>query len=229
MEKEGFESKSRELIAKFNIDIEKLKEEQTKLAKTLQLKESINLDSIETIAGCDRAYIDNQIISVIVVTDKEMNVIEEKFFMERAKFPYIPGFLAYREMPSMIGCYNKLENSPDILIIEGDGILHPRHCGIASHFGLIIGKPTIGIAKNLLFGTLKDSKIYDGKKAIGMSVETKKGSNPIYVSPGNLISLESSAEIVKKLIKEPHKLPEPLMLAHRYADRIRKEFAEKKV
>lgn len=212
-----------ELAAKFGIDLKPLVQEQIKLAKQLKLKDAIKLEDIKLIAGCDNSYYNNQIISAIVILDAGMQVVEEKFVVQKAAFPYIPGFLAYRELPAMLACYEKLQESPDVLIVDGNGILHPRKLGIASHFGLAIGKPTIGIAKNLLLGEVKNGKVYVDSEVMGAELITRPGSRPIYVSPGHLITLESAVELVKKCIREPHKLPEPLDASHRYADRIKAE------
>jgi len=228
MEKEVISEKVQEILEKLNINLKELESEQLLLKKSIVTKDSIDFDKIETIAGCGNSYFDNEIISSIAVLNKNMEVIEEKFFMERMHFPYVSGFRAYREMPAMLKCYHKLENSPDVIMIEGNGILHPRGIGLASHFGLSIQKPTIGIAKDLIMGEVKDNKVYLNNKIVAEAVETKKGSNPIYISPGHMISLESAVKLVKKCMREPRKLPEPVVLAHRYAKKIREEFSVKK-
>jgi deoxyribonuclease V len=156
-----------------------------------------------------------------------MEVVEQKYAVVDEKFPYIAGFLSYRESPAVIEAYSKLENIPDLLILEGSGILHQRKIGMASHVGLLIDKPTIGITKTLLCGEVKDGKVIVDKEVLGFELKTKEHGNPIYVSPGNKITLDKSLEIVKKLIKPPHKLPEPLHLAHRYANKIREKLEKK--
>jgi len=203
--------------------IAELKKEQIKLARKVSLKEEKN--EINLIAGVDQAFFGKKIISAIVVLDyKTMEFKEQKYAVVDEKFPYVSGFLSYREGPAIIEAYNKLENVPDLLIMEGSGILHPRKMGMASHVGLLIDKPTIGITKTLLCGEVKNGKVLMNNEILGFELRTKEHGNPIYVSPGHKITLEKSLEIVKKLIKPPHKLPEPLHLAHRYSDKLREKF-----
>lgn len=211
------------------IDLEQLKAEQEQLAKKLKLKKKdcININNINTIAGCDCSFIPHQIIASIVAVDTNMEVVEEKFVITPMRFPYIPGFLAYRELPAMLKCYEKLESSPDVFMVNGNGILHPRGLGFASHFGLVVQKPTIGIAKNLFFGKIKNSKVYINSEVMAESLATKKGSKPIYISQGNMIGLESAVELVKRCLRKPHKFPEPLALAHLYSKKVQKEFGRK--
>lgn len=210
-----------------NINLEKFRQEQLNLAKQLELKDNVKAEDIQSIAGCCATFTQNKIITTIVVTDMDMNVLEEKFDVSLVRFPYIPGYMAYRELPSLLKCYHSLESSPDVLIVSGNGILHPRGFGIASHFGLMIQKPTIGITKTLFLGEEKNNKIYVKNKVVAESVSTKKGSKPIFISQGNLINLKSAVDIIKKCIKEPHKFPEPLALAHAYGRNIQKELSRK--
>lgn len=208
------------------IDLAALRAEQLKLAKQLQLKDNFKLEDIKTIAGCNATFVPGKIITSIVVVNTDMIVLEEQFDISPVRFPYVPGYLAYRELPSLLKCYHKLESSPDVLIVNGNGILHPRGFGIASHFGLAVQKPTIGITKSLFLGEEKNNKVYVKNKIVAESLSTKTGSNPIFISQGNLISLKSAVEIIKKCLKEPHKFPEPLSLAHMYGRNIQKELSK---
>ena len=201
------------------IDFEKLKEEQLKLAKKVILKDSF--ERLELIAGADTAYIQNEVVAAIVVCDyKTMETKEKVFSSSKATVPYVPGFLAYREGAALSDAFAKLKNNPDVVIFDGNGVLHPRGCGLASHMGILLDRCSIGVAKNLLLGEVKGNRIYIGKEARGRLVVTKERSKPVYVSPGHKMSLSTSVEIVKQCIRPPHKLPEPLHLAHRYANGI---------
>ncbi len=207
------------------MDLRKLKEEQIKLAKKIIINDKF--DKIEKIAGVDQTFLHEDIISGIFVCNyKDLKPIEKKYTVVKAKFPYVSGFLSYRESPAIIEAFNKLENLPDILIVDGNGILHPRRIGMASHVGILLDMATIGVAKSLIAGEIKEGTIYMEKEARGYELVTKEHSRPIYVSPGNKVSLRTSLEVVKKCLKLPHKLPEPLHLAHRYANKI-KENLEK--
>ena len=207
------------------MDIRKLEEEQIKLAKKVIVKD--DFEKTERIAGVDQAFANGNVISGIVVCSyKDLNLIEKKYAVVKAKFPYISGFLSYRESPAIIEAFNQLENKPDILIVDGNGILHPRRIGMASHLGILLDIPTIGVAKRLIAGEVREGTVYIEKEARGYELATREHSKPLYVSPGYKVSLKTSLEIVKKCIKFPHKLPEPLYLAHRYANKI-KENLEK--
>jgi deoxyribonuclease V len=126
-------------------------------------------------------------------------------------------------LPALTECYNKLQEQPDVLFLEGHGIAHPRRCGIATHFGIVIKKPTIGVAKNILAGEVREGKIYLNNKLVGIELQTREGSRPIYISPGNMISLKTASELTKKFIIKPHKLPEPLAQVRKFTNRIKSE------
>ena len=202
------------------VDLDKLKEEQLKLAKKVILKD--DFEKLELIGGVDQSFYKDEVISAIVVCDcKTMEVKEKVFAVVKAKVPYISGFMAYREGPAISEAYAKLQNKPDIMIVDGNGILHPRKIGIASHIGILLDQAAIGVAKQLLLGEVKNSKVYVDKEIRAELITTREHSKPIYVSPGHKITLKTSVEVVKSCIKFPHKLPEPLHLAHRYANEIR--------
>lgn len=208
-----------EVARRYNLDLKKLEKEQKTLAKNLSLKDSINFSKVVKIGGISNIFFDNTIISVCVVLNPNLEVIEQKYFSSKMTFPYIPGFRAYRELPSMISCFNEIEEKPEVVFINGHGVTHPR-LGIASHFSLVTGTPSVGIADSLISGEVKGEDIFLNEKIVGKVLQTKEGSNPLYVSPGNLISLKSACELVKLFVKEPHKLPEPLHLAHRYGKEV---------
>lgn len=203
-------------------NLSKLINEQIKLAK--RVIKTDDFSDIKTIAGCDIAYFENNAICTIVVMDLEtLKVREKKYKIGKVNFPYIAGFLGYREAPIIVETYHELEIDPDIFIIDGNGILHPQKFGLASQVGLLLDKPTIGIAKNLLCGEVKGDKILLNNKVVGKSFKSREISNPIYVSIGNKICLKTAEKIIKKTI-DGHKLPEPLHQAHKYANKIKRKF-----
>lgn len=206
------------------IDTTKLKEEQAKLARKVSVKDGFS--EIKLIAGTDQAYYADKIISAIAVLNYEdMKLVELKYTVQLVSFPYIPTFLSYRESPAVVETYNKLDNKPDIILVDGNGILHPRKFGVASHLGLLLDKPTIGIAKSLLLGDEKDNKIFVNDEPRAFIVKTKDFAKPLYISPGHMVSMKSSLEIVTHCLKGS-KLPEPLKIAHNYANKIKKKLKE---
>lgn len=226
MEKDNKEKERREeLIKKYNIDIEKLKQEQTKLAKGLEIKDKIDFGLADRFGAIENTFINNKLLSCIIVCNKDFEVIDRAYVLEKIRFPYLPGFRNYRELLPMINAFEKLNEKPDVVFISAQGITHQR-LGLASHFGLSTGIPTIGISDSIVEYTSKEQDIFRNNKKIGKILITKEGSNPMYISPGNHISVESSYELTKKLIKLPHKKPEPMHLASKYAREVRKEIGQ---
>jgi len=212
-----------EVAKKFGIDLESLKREQLKIAKELEIKDSRDFSLIKTFGAIENIIINNQIISAVIVCDSDFEIIEEQYFLDKLRFPYIFEFRSYRELPAMLECFNKLQNKPDLVFIHGAGIMHPR-LGLASHFSLSTGTPCIGVNDSLFKENkiVKEDILLDEKK-VGKVLQSKEKSNPLYISPGDKISLNTSFELAKKLVILPHKLPEPMHLAHKYARNVRKE------
>jgi len=201
------------------MDLDKLIAIQNKLARKVSLEDGFV--KIEKIAGCDVAYNEEKALSVAVVLDyAALEVIEESVAESRVTFPYIPTFLAFREMKPLIKAIKRLNSKFDVLLLDGQGIAHPRSMGIASHLGVLLDIPAVGVAKRLLCGEAKGKIklnepvriIYNGRH-VGYALQTKKNTAPLYISPGNKVSLDSSLKIVAHCIKK-HKLPEPIRLAH---------------
>lgn len=208
------------------IDFEALKKEQLKLAEKVSIIDSIK--KIKTIGGANQSYFKNKVISSVAVCDyKTMEAIEKKHAVTESNMPYKSGFMFYRDGPALIEAFNMLEHKPDVLIVEANGILHPRRIGMASHAGILLDIATIGVAKRLALGEIKDGTIYVDKEARGYELTTKEHANPIYVSPGHKISLKTSLEIIKNCIRFPHKLPEPLHIAHRRGNKAMRELTGK--
>lgn len=208
------------------LNISKLREEQLKLAKEIELKDHVK--KFNLIAGCDQTFIKEEVISCVCVLDKKLNLIESKFSRLRAKISYVPGFLFYREGPAVIEAFNKLERKPDVMIVDGNGILHPRGIGMASQLGLLLDIPTIGAAKKLMCGKVKEGKVYVDKDIRGVEMRTREHAKPIYVSPGHKISMGNAIEFVKKCTIPPHKLPEPIHFAHKLVKKYTKKLEEER-
>jgi len=204
---------------------------QKRLRKNLIL-EDVLPEGIKTIAGVDQSFLDERgIISAIIVCKyPSMDVIEKTHTVTETNFPYIPGFLSFREGPAIIKSFLSLKKPPDVLIVDGNGILHPRGLGIASHVGLVLNSVTIGVAKKLLCGEFIEPKrvgdyspIVYKNRTVGYSYKSKKHCRPIFISPGHKISLLTSLRLVKDCI-EKYKLPTPLMLAHLYSKELRRNY-----
>ncbi len=187
-----------------------------------------DFDALRLIAGVDQAFVEDKIISGIVVLKYDsLEVVERVHSLQPVNYPYIPTFLSFREGPAIVSAFKKLKNPPDILMMDGAGINHPRRAGIATHIGVALDVPTIGITKKILCGTGDEPSlageanplIYEGKN-VGWLLKSSKRSRTIVVAPGHRVSLDSSLAIVKACLCG-HKLPEPARLAHEYTNSIK--------
>jgi len=211
-----------ELIEKYGIDLESLKREQIKISKDLEIKDKIDFSLVDRFGGVDNTFIANKLLSCIIVCNRDYEIIDRAYVLEKVKFPYIPGFRGYRELAPMVEAFGKLNERPDVIFIPAEGIIHPR-LGLASYFSLSTGVPTIGVSNSLIDCKLEGGNILKDNQKVGKVLISKEKSNPMYISPGNRISVESAFKISQSLIKPPHKRPEPIHLAGKYSKSIRKE------
>ncbi|MDK2885828.1 MAG: deoxyribonuclease [Thermosipho sp. (in: thermotogales)] len=198
------------------------------------LKNSLKIQPFEKevniVAGVDIAFKGNFGVAVIIVIDKNFQILEIKYHFEKVNMPYIPGLLAFREGPIFLKAWEKIENNVDIVFFDGQGIAHPRKLGIASHMGLFIDKPTIGIAKSKLVGEYEEPAEKKGSftnlvyknETIGIVYRSKDKTKPIFISPGHMIDIPSSLKFTQMFITK-YRLPEPTRLAHIYTQKIKKE------
>ncbi len=196
-----------------------LRDSQLRCAKKLVLRGGVKSPSI--VAGVDVSYFDNSsYAAAIAVETGTLRQVEAVTVSMRVNFPYIPGYLAYRELPAMLQALKKLRSNPDVILVDGHGTLHPAGCGVASHVGIKVHVPTIGVAKNILVGELESRSmmvrqalpVRVGKKIVGYALRSSVSKHPIYISPGNHISPKMALGIVKSTCK--HRVPEPIRLAH---------------
>jgi deoxyribonuclease V len=212
-----------ELAEKYGIDLKLLKEDQIKISKDIVLKDSQDFSLATRFGAIASVLVRNQIVSVALICDEEFNIIEQQYFLDKIRFPYLYEFRSYREMSAMVEAFNKLSEKPDVVLISGHGLTHPR-LGLASHFSIFTGVPAIGIAEGLFESDKLDGEdIVRKTKKIGKVLYSKENSKPLFISPGSMISIKSAYEVCKKLVKEPHKLPEPLHLAQKYAREVKDE------
>ena len=205
---------------------EELRRLQARIAKRIILRDKFP-KSIKTIAGFDLAFFnDKTTVAAVVLDYKSLHVKEIKMIETKVSFPYVPTFLTFREGPPIIKVYKKLKLEPDIIMVNGQGIAHPVFCGIASHVGGLMNKPSIGVAQSRLIGAYTEpvklgyySPIKYKNKKVGYAYKSKESCKPILISPGHRISVDTSLEITKKCIKN-HKLPEPIFLAHSISNKI---------
>lgn len=177
-----------------------------------------NNNNIRNVCGIDVSYKDlNAFCSAVIINKNTLEIIEIVNEKSTISYPYIPGLFMLREGEPLLKIVRLLKNLFDVLLIDGHGILHPRKCGLASYVGIMIDKPTIGVAKNLLCGSILESSYVEYNKTILGYTIKKNNRKDIYVSVGHKISLETSIDIVKKLTKKSEFIPEPLRIANIYS------------
>jgi deoxyribonuclease V len=199
--------------------LKKFHKEQIDLSKKVKIND--DFDKINTVAGFDVAYPKNEFEEVcgacVVFDYKSKSVVEEKIVFKNINFPYIPTYLSYREFPLIKELIEDFSTKPSILMLDGNGILHPNRCGYASYTGIMLDLPTIGVAKSLLCGKVEDKIVSINNQKVGYAMNSSRAKKPFYISPGHRISLETSKKVVKNFQK--YKLPEPLRQAHIIANK----------
>lgn len=181
---------------------------------------------VSTIGGVDVSVKTEAARAAIVVLNyPDLTPLEATVADELLVFPYIPGLLAFREGPAVLAAWDKLQNKPDLLMFDGQGIAHPRGIGIASQMGLWLERPTIGVAKSRLYGRHAEVGVEQGDRVelldqsgniIGTVLRSRKKTNPLYISPGHLIDVEHATQFVLAC-NAGYRLPEPTRWAHKVA------------
>lgn len=192
---------------------------QLKLAKEIVRKDVLP-KKICLVAGVDVAYTEEYSIGSVAVLDYESLALKEsQTGVCRTSFPYLPTLLSFREIPPAISAIKKLKLKPDVFLVDAHGIMHPYRLGFATHLGLMLNKPTIGVAKSHLCGKIQPftengwAPITDKNEVIGAAVVSKKGSKSVFVSIGNKVSLET-AILIAKHCAVGSEIPEPIRQAH---------------
>ncbi|MEH7050879.1 endonuclease V [Bacillus pseudomycoides] len=215
---------------------------QDKLIHRIELKNNFHLEDVSLIAGVDLAYWEKDdkhygTCCIVVIDYHTKKEVEKVYSYGEVTVPYIPGFLAFRELPLVIEAAKKLTSNPDIFMFDGNGYLHYKHMGIATHASFFLQKPTIGVAKSYL--KIKDvdfimpenkaftfSDIMIDDEVYGRVLRTKENVKPIFVSCGNNIDLDTSVQIVSNLIGKESRLPIPVRLADLETHKVRRDKRE---
>ena len=178
------------------------------------------------VAGLDVAYDLRQQLAVaaaVIVDVATLTAVETAVATTEVAFPYVPGLLAWRELPALLAAWRRLSRRPDLVLCDGHGRAHPRRCGLACMLGLMLDLPAIGCAKNLLVGRHDrlgarrgaSRALIDRGEAVGRAVRTRDGVRPVYISVGHRITLDDAVSWVLRLAH--YRIPEPLRLADRAA------------
>jgi deoxyribonuclease V len=179
---------------------------------------------INTVAGADVGFPDKHTVlaAVVVLSFPDLEVIERSISTQDVTFPYVPGYLSFREVPGLLSALENIRQTPDVLLCDAQGVAHQRRMGLAAHVGLLVDTPVLGCAKSVLFGTFSPpgerrgsySHMFDKEgEVIGAAVRTRERVKPVYVSIGNRIDLETAIDVVMRCSTR-YRIPRPLRLAH---------------
>jgi len=198
---------------------------QLRLRKRCRPGRVIKTDHIRLISGLDAAYSGSITHAAAVsLTFPDLDVKETAYADVPTCFPYIPGLLAFREGPALIRAFHRLQTRPDMILVNGHGLAHPRRFGMASQIGVILDIPTVGVARRLVTGAAglmgyhrgACTPVTDGDEIIGMAVRTRSGVKPVYVSIGHRTDMDQAIEVVLTTTGR-YRIPEPLRKAHERA------------
>lgn len=189
-------------------------------------------ERVRFIAGADVAFTPDErfVVAGVVLWDSESGeVVERHVARAPVRFPYVPGLLSFREIPALLAAFRKLRHTPDVVFCDGQGVAHPRRCGLASHLGLWLDLPTIGCAKSRLCGRHAEPAAFRGATAdllldgdvVGAVLRTRDGVRPLYISPGHRCDLGGSVRVTLACCTR-FRLPEPARLAHQLVTRARR-------
>lgn len=205
---------------------------QNQLSAGLRFDLAATLD-FASIGGADISFDkgSNEFFAAVVILSFP-NMALQGYALARgsSNFPYVPGYLGFREVPSLLKAWDMIADKPDVLVLDGQGILHPRKMGIASHFGVLTRHLTIGCAKSSLFGRYEApgfqktsvSPVYAHGIISGYALRTKDGTLPVYLSPGYGLDVLQALTVIRKCVGK-YRIPEPTRIAHEMVNRFRKD------
>jgi deoxyribonuclease V len=203
------------------------------IQKTLQQKIVISplTRNPRSIAGVDAAFLDDRVVGVAsLFAFPELRLIEETYAELPSSFPYIPGFLSFREGPALIEALKKLKSRPDIILFDGQGLAHPKKLGIATHIGVLLDTPSVGSAKSRLIGKYEEpgpkkgawSALHYRNEPVGSVLRTRDYTKPVFVSPGHMADVKTAREIILACSTK-FRIPEPLRRADSVSKKIKKQ------
>ena len=210
--------------------------EQQRLRERVALEDKFR--TIRTVAGADLAFdpeTDTAFAGVIVYRFPELEEIERRMARRKLRFPYVPGLLSFREGPILEAVFAKLRTEPDLILIDGHGLAHPRLFGIACHMGVVFDKPTIGCGKSLLVGEFNEpgrragssSPLVFRGQTVGAVLRTRDDVKPIFVTQGNRVSLDFAVKLVRACT-DGFRIPKPTREADHYVGDLRRAFQKRR-
>ncbi len=214
----------------WDVSVEQAKDTQVELSQQVIRRDEL-ADKVQRVAGVDVAYAkdDSRVYAGVVILDGEtQEIIETQTVIGESRFPYVPGLFAFRELPHLLEAFKQVTRVPDLVICDGQGIAHPRRCGLASHLGVLLDVPTIGCGKTRHVGEYEEpgtsrgsfSPLVDGEETIGSVLRTQDGIKPLFVSIGHRVSLPSARDWILRLANR-YRQPEPIRCANEVVNKLR--------
>lgn len=208
-------------------NVDRARQVQVHLLKKLKLVPLLKQPGL--LAAVDAAFTDELVLAAVCLFSfPELELIEEQTGVEPVRFPYIPGFLSFREGPAIYQTLLRLSRKPDLLLIDGQGIAHPRRLGIATFLGIILKTPSVGCAKSHLVGDFRlpprtagsYSELTHRGELVGYVLRSRTAARPIFVSPGHLVSHQDALCLVRRCLRG-YRVPEPLRRAHQLTQKLK--------
>jgi deoxyribonuclease V len=202
---------------------------QEQVRSRVSRKNGRELRNVKYVAGVDCALRNNHAIAAVpLLRFDTLELVDLAVVEKPLTFPYVPGLLTFRECPAILAAFDLLKVQPDLVMVDGQGIAHPRRIGIAAHLGVLLDKPTIGCAKSRLIGAHDEpyrkagcyTDLWDKDDLIGAVLRTRDGVNPLYISIGHKIDLPTAIDLVLECCRG-FRLPEPTRHAHQTAARVK--------
>lgn len=212
---------------RWDVSVAEARQIQADLAARVVLEDAVAFDRIGLVAGVDNGYVKHgdryvayaaaPLFAFPTLEPRDVAIGEAPVV-----FPYVPGFLTFREGPAILDAFANLPDEPDVLLLDGQGYAHPRRIGLATHIGVLLDRPTIGVAKSRLVGSYDQpadafgawSPLVDRGEVVGAALRTLPGHDPLFVSPGNRITVETALRVVLACCREGTFLPVPTGAAH---------------
>lgn len=217
---------------------------QIELNSSIRRENTVNLSQVQTVAGVDLAYWKEEeqeyaVCCIVIIDYNTFEVLERVSYADKIEVPYIPGCLAFREVPLFLETYKKVTIIPDVIFFDGNGYLHPRHMGLATHAGILIRKATVGIAKSYYKVGDVDfvmpantaqayTEIEWNGEHYGRVLRTHVNVKPIFLSVGNAIDIDTATQMANRLTTRESHVPIPTRLADLMTHEKRKELTEKR-
>jgi deoxyribonuclease V len=200
---------------------------QRELAPRVSLIDAIDPAAVRVAVGVDNGYVKTEAgyvayAAAVAVVLPDLEVLEVAYGSAPVTFPYVPGLLSFREAPAILAALEAVRAEPDVFLFDGQGYAHPRRFGLASHLGVVLERPAIGCAKSRLVGEFVEpadevgawSPLVAGGETVGAALRTRLGHDPLFVSPGHMISVETAVAIVRACCRDGAFLPVPTGAAH---------------